>query len=440
MLRPRRAVPTQPQPVPGAGQAKGKPLSEKRRRELSELLIKILLKAVQNDRNPGKPLVGSARLQVDSVTATREELRPDTSFMKLLWSLVEGPSCPLEDEGGHFLLRPGQLWTLIRTIFEPTHFEKSRHSFLINVRIETREQHLLADICHACEAAGARAGADLAQALCFPMPVDAAVDAEDDADDDTEAGGGEEGAREPEDDEDDDAEERDAEEAAAEAEDDEEDAAVDEVAGEGAAAEEAEGAGADAVLHQQRTARVRELLDKLVPFEQATRVVSNVPRTPTTQHGDGGGVGGIGGGGRGIGRGETEGVANGGNDDHAIPRSPVLRPGTIPVGVKRGVLAVCLDAIEKNATPIAGEGAAEFRKHLKKAKGCMEKALAQQAPPPEGALSDNAGLLLGFLGTLTGPQMASAVAGALKQEQLLRTATAAPAAATAAVAATQEGG
>ena len=161
------------------------------------------------------------------------------------------------------------------------------------MRIETREQHLLTDICHACEAAGALAGADLAQTLCFPMPVDAAVDTEDDADDDSEAGGGEEGAREPEDDEDDDAEERDAEDAAAEAEDDEEDAAEDEVAGEGAAAEEAEGAGVDAVLlqqrtavlRQQRTARVRELLEKLVPFEQATRVVSIVPLTPTTQHG-----------------------------------------------------------------------------------------------------------------------------------------------------------
>ena len=112
MPRGRRADPTQPQPVPGAGQAKGKPLSEKRRRELSKSLIKLLLKAVQNDRNPGKPLVCSACLQIDSVNATREELRPDTSFVKLLWSLVEGPSCPLEDEGGHFLLRPGQLWSL----------------------------------------------------------------------------------------------------------------------------------------------------------------------------------------------------------------------------------------------------------------------------------------------------------------------------------------
>ena len=54
MPRGRRADPTQPQPVPGAGQAKGKPLSETRRRELSKSLIKILLKAVQNDPNPGK--------------------------------------------------------------------------------------------------------------------------------------------------------------------------------------------------------------------------------------------------------------------------------------------------------------------------------------------------------------------------------------------------
>ena len=304
MPRGRRADPTQPQPVPGAGQAKGKPLSEKRRRELSKSLIKLLLKAVQNDRNPGKPLVCSACLQIDSVNATREELRPDTSFVKLLWSLVEGPSCPLEDEGGHFLLRPGQLWSLSAPSSSP--------------RTSRRDGTLSSSMCASRRASStcSRISDTPArrQALApAPMPVDAAVDAEDDADDDSEAGGGEEGAREPENDEDDGAEERDAEDAAAEAEDDEEDgaeerdaedaaaeagddeevAAEDEVAGEGAAAEEAEGAGADAVLlqqrmavlHQQRTARVRELLEKLVPFEQATRVVSIVPLTPTTQHG-----------------------------------------------------------------------------------------------------------------------------------------------------------
>ena len=128
-----------------------------------------------------------------------------------------------------------------------------------------------------------------------------------------------------------------------------------------------------AVLRQQRTARVRELLEKLVPFEQATRVVSIVPLTPTTQHGDGGGVGGIGGGGRGIGRGETEGVANGGNDDHAIPRFPPLagaasryipRTHAACEALEPLPSAVAFDATDNNATPFAGEGAAEFRRFI----------------------------------------------------------------------------
>jgi hypothetical protein len=382
-----------------------KPLSESRRRAVTEALVDAVIVPVENDREPGKPLVGSSRFVCDERKDTRDSLRADTSFIKLLWNLVPDETRNADLESGCFLLRTGQIWTVVRGKFGESRFQKKNlggqmKTWLFNVRVETREEPLFKALLEACLSTR-----DLASAIGFPMELPDTAGAAADANgvDDT--------------------------------------AAADGAAAAGGADTDVGGAthnnSPEEQLRTLQVLRVREMINVLNRFSQATTVV---PDPPTERRGAGGrprgGLGGVRGGAVGGGaeppaddeadddvRGGAAAAAD--TEERApAPSSPKLRPDTVALSLKRGPATVVLDCLEKNASPIAGDkqAAGVFRGQLKKAKVLLEKELEKRAERPgdSGSLSAPAQELLDYMSILSAPKLKSAIEHTQKEQKLLR--------------------